>query len=50
MAEQSKIAANNFLNVVLDLLAGSKKKKLVSTTVLLIIAFLIHIKNKKTST
>ena len=30
-----------------DLLVGNNKRKLVSATVLLIIAFLIHIKNKK---
>jgi hypothetical protein len=30
-----------------DLLIGTNKRKMVSTTVLLIIAFLIHVKNKK---
>lgn len=31
-----------------DLLVGNNKRRLVSATVLLIIAFLIHVKNKKT--
>jgi hypothetical protein len=30
-----------------DLLVGNNKRRLVSATVLLIIAFLIHVKNKR---
>ena len=34
--------------IIQDLLIGNNKRKLVSATILLIIGFLIHIKNKKT--
>lgn len=49
MPAQSKIATapQGIAPIILDMLVGSNKKKLVSTTVLLIIAFLIHVKNKK---
>jgi hypothetical protein len=33
--------------MIKDLLVGNNKRRLVSATVLLIIAFLIHVKNKK---
>lgn len=33
--------------IIQDLLIGNNKRKLVSATILLIIGFLIHIKNKK---
>lgn len=35
------------LPMLKDLLIGTNKRKMVSTTVLLIIAFLIHVRNKK---
>lgn len=48
MPEHSKvyqdISAGNLLK---DMLIGNNKRKLVSATVLLIIAFLIHVKNKR---
>lgn len=48
MPTQSKIAQEIQLGpMIKDLLIGNNPRKLVSSTVLLIIAFLIHIKNKK---
>jgi hypothetical protein len=48
MPEHSKVAQDiKFGPMLKDLLVGNNKRKLVSATVLLIIAFLVHIKNKK---
>jgi hypothetical protein len=48
MPEHSKVAQDiAALPMLKDLLIGTNKRKMVSTTVLLIIAFLIHVKNKK---
>ncbi len=48
MPEHSKIAEEIHLAPMLkDLLVGNNKRRLVSATVLLIIAFLIHVKNKR---
>lgn len=48
MPEHSKIAEEIHLAPMLkDLLIGNNKRRLVSATVLLIIAFLIHVKNKR---
>lgn len=49
MAEQSK-AANSIVQTLIELLVGSNKKKFVSATVLLIIAFLLQVKGKKIDT
>ena len=46
MAEQSKVA-NSAIETLIGALIGSKKKKIVSATVLLIIAFLIQIRARK---
>ena len=50
MADQSKMASANFTSFLIDILAGSRNKQLVSATILLIIGFLLHIKNKKSYT
>ena len=48
MPVQSKIAQQaSTVNTLQTLLLGSNKRKLVSATILLIIAFLVHIKNKR---
>ena len=36
--------------MLIDLLMGSRKKQLISSTIILIIFFLIHVRNKKDST
>jgi hypothetical protein len=46
MAEQSKVA-QSAMEALIDLLVGSKKKKFITATVLLIIAFLLQIRDKK---
>lgn len=43
MATQSKIGAETVKDIILDVLIGTKKKKLMSGAILLIIAFLIHV-------
>lgn len=53
MAGQSKVAipqSATFKDVLFDLLVGSNRKKVLSATVLVIIAFLIYMKNKKSAT
>lgn len=48
MAGQSKVLQQQSLNakdMVLELLIGTRKKQLISSAILLIIAFLIHIKS-----
>lgn len=48
MPEHSKVAEDIRLAPMLrDLLIGNNRRRLVSATVLLIIAFLIHVKNKR---
>ena len=47
MPVQSKMADPSAQQIIQDLLIGNNKRKLVSATILLIIGFLIHIKNKK---
>jgi hypothetical protein len=49
MAEQSKVA-KSAAETLIELLAGSNKKKFISATVLLIIAFLIQVRSKKSET
>lgn len=49
MAEHSKVA-KTAAETLMDLLVGSKKKKFISATVLLIIAFLLQIRGKKSET
>ena len=47
MPVHSKVADPPAAQIIQDLLIGNNKRKMVSTTILLIIAFLIHIRNKK---
>jgi len=47
MPVHSKVAEPTARVIIQDLLVGNKKRKLVSATILLIIGFLIHIRNKK---
>lgn len=42
--------AKNAAETLIDLLIGSKKKKMISATVLLIIAFLLQVRGKKSET
>ena len=50
MAEQSKIAASSFKKFLQKFILGNRKKQLISATILLIIGFLLHIRNKKSYT
>ena len=50
MAAQSKVAESSWNTVLADLLIGSRKKKFISGAILVIIAFLIHIRNLQSST
>jgi hypothetical protein len=51
MAIQSKITQQaNLTELLKDLLMGNNNRKIVSITVLLIIGFLIHLRNKKPET
>lgn len=50
MAAQSKIESVDIKSILFDLLLGTRKKQLVSGAILVIIAFLIHIRNLKSST
>ena len=46
MAEQSKMASGVDIKAILiDILVGSTNKKLVTGSILLIIAFLLHVRN-----
>ena len=47
MPVQSKVATQSSIDVVGQLLMGTNRRKVVSATILLIVAFLIHIRNKK---
>lgn len=47
MPVHSKVAEPAASVVIQDLLIGNNKRRLVSATILLIIGFLIHIRNKK---
>ena len=48
MVVHSKVAENTPATELLrDLLMGTNKRKLASATVLLIIGFLLHVRNKK---
>ena len=51
MADQSKVLqqSSGAKDLVLELLVGTRKKKLISSAILLIIAFLIHIKSSTPS-
>ena len=48
MAVQSK-EASSMKNMLTELLVGSRKKQLISSTILLIVLFLVHVKNKNGS-
>lgn len=51
MATQSKVVPiTNMKDFLLDMLIGTKKKKFITAAILLIIGFLIHIKNMKSGT
>jgi hypothetical protein len=47
MPVQSKVAEQSVFTAFQQLLLGSNRRKMVSATILLIVAFLIHIRNKK---
>lgn len=47
MPVQSKVANKTSIETMTELLVGNNRRKVVSATILLIIAFLIHIRNKK---
>jgi hypothetical protein len=47
MTTQSKVASMNLKELILDMLIGTKKKKLITAAIFLIIGFLIHVKNMK---
>ena len=47
MPVHSKVADPTVTQIIQDLLVGNNKRKMVSATILLIIGFLIHIRNKK---
>ena len=49
MAVHSKEAASSMKNMLTELLVGSRKKQLISSTILLIVLFLVHVKNKNGS-
>jgi hypothetical protein len=49
MAVLSKEASLNMKNMLIDMLIGTSKKKLISSTILLIIVFLIHVRNKQST-
>lgn len=49
MTTQSKVASSiNLKEFLKDMFIGTRKRKFVSAAILLIIGFLIHIKNMKT--
>lgn len=50
MTTQSKIVAQNIKDLLLDMLIGTRKKKFITAAILLIIGFLIHVKNMKSGT
>lgn len=45
MATQSKIGAETVKDILIDMFIGTRKKKLMSGAILLIIAFLIHVQS-----
>lgn len=47
MASQSKPIGATLKDILIDMLIGSKKKKMMSGAILLIIAFLIHVQSMK---
>lgn len=47
MPVQSKVAEQSSASFLRYLLIGNNKRKLVSCTVLLIIGFLLHVRNKR---
>lgn len=50
MASQSKPIGAAVKDILIDMLIGSKKKKMMSGAILLIIAFLIHVQSMKSGT
>lgn len=50
MATQSKVAPADMKNFLIDMLVGTRKKKFITAAILLIIGFLIHVRNIKSST
>ena len=47
MPVHSKVADPSAAVIIQDLLVGNNKRRMVSATILLIIGFLIHIRNKR---
>jgi hypothetical protein len=46
MGVQSKVASAQIKDILVDLFVGSRKKQLISSTIILIILFLLHVRNK----
>lgn len=46
MTVQSKEASVSLKNILIDLMKGLGEKKMISSTIVVIILFLIHVKNK----
>ena len=49
MADQSKMIFNYIVVMMKDALFGTRRKKIMSVSIIAIIAFLIHIKNRKSN-
>lgn len=49
MAVQSKEAAASIKETLINMLIGTGKKQFISSTIILIILFLVHVKNKNSS-
>jgi hypothetical protein len=50
MVNYGRIGSINIKEFIIDILIGSKRKKIVSSTILIIIAFLIHVQSRKSNT
>lgn len=47
MPVHSKIVDESAAKIIQDILIGNTKRRMISTTILLIIGFLIHVRNKR---
>lgn len=50
MATQSKVESVDWKKLLTDLFIGTRKKQFISGAILIIIAFLIHIRNQNNGT
>lgn len=50
MATQSKVESVDWKSLLSDLFIGTRKKQFISGAILIIIAFLIHIRNQNNGT